>query len=246
MLAAVNDRASELFMAGDPDGARALFEQVIEVGSEALGPNHALVLGAMANLAVVLRERPDLDAARGLAERLLACGDGITGSAEPPARTAVDHVGRLLSELGERPRALALFAAAAQARRRVLGPAAPATIEAASRAAGLESALGDLEAAHRRLEPLLEAALHVHGADADLVLGVLDNLTDVLVAADDAAGLGAAFGLAVAHAERTAGADSTALATLYERWANAMARVGEDSAADVYAARARAIRARYP
>ena len=140
--------------------ARLLLERALAIDEAAYGPDHPAVATALNNLALILRDLGQPEAARPLQERALAIDEAAYGPDHPDVATDLNNLATILRDLGQpegaRPlqeRALAITEAA-------YGPDHPTVATRLNNLAQILQDLGQPEAAR----PLQERALAIDEA----------------------------------------------------------------------------------
>ena len=114
------------------------------------------------NLASLLDEKGDYDAAEPLYRRALEARERVLGREHPETLTSVNNLAELLHSKGDYDAAEPLFRRALEAGERMLGREHPATLSSVNNLAALLRSKGDYDAA----EPLYRRALGGPGARA--------------------------------------------------------------------------------
>jgi tetratricopeptide (TPR) repeat protein/predicted Ser/Thr protein kinase len=163
-------------VAGDYDRAQALYQRSLDIGTEALGPDHPMLATSMNNLGNLHRARLDFDQAKFHFERSLALRENAVGPNHPDTATSLHNLGLVLDEFGEHERAQQFYERALTTWETTLGPEHPNTAVTLSALATSWGRQGDLERAthfQARALAILEQTL---GPDHPDVAALVNNL----------------------------------------------------------------------
>jgi tetratricopeptide (TPR) repeat protein len=120
--AILHSLALSLDRAGDDNGAEALYRHAAAVDEKKLGPQHAVVIEDMRNLASFLQSRGDYAGAEPLYRHVLADDKKNFGLDSVTVATDLNDLGRLLQAQGNHAEAQALYWQARGIDEKVLGP----------------------------------------------------------------------------------------------------------------------------
>ncbi len=146
-LTSKNNLAGVLWDQGDLDGARALYDEVVEAHKEVLGERHPDTLASKNNLAGLLQAQGDLDGARALYDEVVETRKEVLGERHPATLTSKNNLAGLLRAQGDLDGARALYDEVVETRKEVLGERHPDTLTSKNNLAGLLQAQGDLDGA---------------------------------------------------------------------------------------------------
>jgi tetratricopeptide (TPR) repeat protein len=149
--------------------ARKILERVIAIREKVLGPVHPDTASGLNDLARLLHNLREYDAARPLCERSLAIRERVLGADHPDTATSLKGLASLLYNLREYDAARPLYERSLAIRERVLGPDHPDTAGSLNGLASLLNKLGEYEA----VRPLYERSLAIY----EKVLGPNHPLT---------------------------------------------------------------------
>jgi len=139
------------------DFAVTLCRIALEINERALGPEHLSTCVSINNLARLLHDRGDLDAAEPLFRRALEINECSLGPEHFWTGASINNLASLLQDRGDLDAAEPLFRRALEINERALGPEHPGTSIFIQNLARLLKARGDLDAA----EPLFRRALEI-------------------------------------------------------------------------------------
>ncbi len=165
--------------------ARALFERSIELQVELRGREHPYTLASLSNLASVISEAGDLEAARRLQEEVLAARTRIFGADDPSNFSSHLNLGVTLQALARYGDAATHFVAAQRLAEDQ--PAARNKWMAAHNVGSLALDRGDADAAIAELTRALGFGAQSPGADNPELLETFVELADAHLARGDAA-----------------------------------------------------------
>ncbi len=185
--------------------AQVLFERVVVIREEVLGPKHADTARCLNNLAVLLKDQGELSRARPLFERAVAIWETVRGPEHPDTAASLNNLASLLQAEGDFVGARQLFERALAIWNNVLGPEHPDTATGLSNLAFVLQTQGDFAGAR----PLFERALAIYektlGPDQSHTAASLNNLARVLELSGNAARARPLFERALAIYEKVLG-----------------------------------------
>ncbi len=162
--------------------AKALEERALSITGAAYGPDHPNVAHRLNNLALILRELGQPEAARPLQERALAIDEAAYGPDHPDVARDLNNLAAILRELGRPEAARPLQERALSNHEAAYGPDHPDVARDLNNLAAILRDLGQPEAAR----PLQERALAIdeaaYGPDHPAVARDLNNLALILQA----------------------------------------------------------------
>ena len=160
--------------------ARPLYERVLTIDEQTLGPIHPDIVGGLDNLAALLFAQGDYAAARPVIERGLAITEQALGPSHPDTATSLNNLAYLLLAQGDYAAARPLLERALAITEQMLGPTHPLTAGSLNSLAALLYDQGDYAAAR----PLYERALAIYeqalGLTHPTTAQVLNNLAELL------------------------------------------------------------------
>jgi tetratricopeptide (TPR) repeat protein len=160
--------------------AKAVLERILVIDEAAYGPDHPDVAADLNNLAAILRDLGQPEAARPLQERALAIAEAAYGPDHPEVATRLSVLALILQDLGQPEAARPLLERALAIDEAAYGPDHPDVGIRLNNLAGVLQDLGQPEAAR----PLLERALAIdeaaYGPDHPDVAAGLNNLAVIL------------------------------------------------------------------
>jgi tetratricopeptide (TPR) repeat protein len=223
---------------GDPETARAHYEQAIPLVEELCGPDHPEVAGGHTGLALVLEELGDLDRARSELERALAIAEAAQGADHPEVAVIRSNLGGVLQKLG-------LLAEAREQLERALATG-EATLPEGHRGlwirhrklATVLEAARDLAQAREHVEHALQLSEQALGPGDPRVASDLVALGGVLTALGDHLGARDAYQRALTIVERNQGRDNPDVASHAVLVAGAARKAGDLPAAQTHLERA--------
>jgi tetratricopeptide (TPR) repeat protein len=135
--------------------AEALFQQILAICEQELGPEHSDTLGALNILANLYWSQGKYEEAEPLYLRALEAKERVLGPEHPSTLTTVHNLATLYSEQDEYDQAEPLYQRALTTRERVLGPEHPDTAQTLNNLANLYADQGK----DKQAEPLYQRAL---------------------------------------------------------------------------------------
>jgi eukaryotic-like serine/threonine-protein kinase len=216
-LESLHNLAAVLKDQGRWQDAKPLFQQVLEAKRQVLGPRHADTLSAMNNLAHLLDQHGEYDAGLVLYEDALEGFRAAFGPENPLTLKVLANLGQLCYRLYRRDnrpalidRAVNTLATVRDARRRVLPPDHPDTLQATINLSVALFYKGDRAAAEPLMVEALEGCRKVLGPGHPDTLKSADNFAQLLLNARQPALVPKATKLlaeawAAAEAEKTDG-----------------------------------------
>lgn len=160
----------------DHEQAEAHFRRAVLGGMERLGPDAALTLDAVENLAAVLTLRQKLDEAATLFASVIETRTRTLGSDHPDTLKAMSNLGTLHDRAGRAREAHDLHAAVLDARRRTLGEHHEQTLASMNNLANALDELGRVGEAAALLERVLAGQTAADGEDHPRTLATMNNL----------------------------------------------------------------------
>src|SRR5271157_2796680 len=191
LVAVANTLASQadaLTAVGDLAEARKLQEEVVDIFSRVLGPEHPSTLTCMNNLAWTIAAQGDLAAARKLREETLSGYRRVLGPEHPNTLTSMNNLASTLWAQGDSAGARKLTEETLAIRRRVLGLEHPDTLTSMNNLANILYEQGDLAGARKLHEEALDICRRVLGPEHPDTLTSMSNLAETLRAEGDLAG----------------------------------------------------------
>jgi tetratricopeptide (TPR) repeat protein len=180
-LESMSDLANLLLdVTSDFTQARVIFERVLAIREQALGPDHPDTATSLNNLAGLLDTTGDYDAARPLYERALAISEQALGPDHPNTATSLNNLAYLLVTTGDYDAARPLYERALAIREQALGPDHPSTVNSLQRLGVLLRDKGDLTEAEPLLRELLKRQIQNGGAESVEVASALSALGELL------------------------------------------------------------------
>jgi RNA polymerase sigma factor (sigma-70 family) len=134
----------------------------------------------MNNLAAVLQDQGELEAARQLHERVLTTVRRVLGEDHLSTLASLNNLAAVLQDQGDLVGARSLYEQVLEARRRVLGADHPSVLASMNNLATVLQDQGDLVGARSLYEQVIEARRRVLGVDHPSVLASMNNLATVL------------------------------------------------------------------
>jgi RNA polymerase sigma factor (sigma-70 family) len=157
-----------------------VYEEVVAARTRTLGADHPDTLASMNNLAAVLQDQGELEAARQLHERVLTTVRRVLGEDHLSTLASLNNLAAVLQDQGDLVGARSLYEQVLEARRRVLGADHPSVLASMNNLATVLQDQGDLVGARSLYEQVIEARRRVLGADHPSVLASMNNLATVL------------------------------------------------------------------
>jgi tetratricopeptide (TPR) repeat protein len=163
------DKLGRLFTGQDRlEEAERIYETVLVLAEEALGPEHTDTLETVNRLGGVYADRDELAEAEAMCQRALAGYEKALGLEHTDTLMTVNNLGNLYKAQGKLAEAEAMFGRALTAYEKALGPEHPDTLATVSGLGGLYSAQDrpvDAEAMFERALAGMEKALGPEHAD---------------------------------------------------------------------------------
>jgi tetratricopeptide (TPR) repeat protein len=226
---------------GNLEGARTLYERVLQIRETALGPNDPRTAIALNSLAGVLAELGDLGAAQAQLERAVQILENTAGAPALIVGATLDSLAGVYHHQGKQADARALYERALAVREEGLGSEHPHTASSLHNLALALKDEGDFEAA----QPLLERALSIcerHlGPEHPATASNLFTLGELLGAQGQFAEARSLLQRALAIREKTHGPNHHLTATTLNSIANTYHANGELELARLHYERAQVI-----
>jgi hypothetical protein len=184
-LAAANNVAADLHMAGEFDAARILNEQTLDHMRHSLGEDHPDTLACSNNLASDLRALAAYQQAHDLDKDTLARKRKVLGADHPHTLTSASNLGADLRALAEHEEARVVYEDILARRTRLLGEDHSHTLITARSLAADLRALGLEESAKSIEDDAIERRRHALGVRHGHALVSSDNLARDLHALDE-------------------------------------------------------------
>jgi tetratricopeptide (TPR) repeat protein len=160
--------------------AKALLERALAITEAAYGPDHPYVATGLNNLATVLMDLGQPEAARPLQERALAIYEVAYGPDHPYVATGLNVLALILSDLGQPEAARPLLERALAITEAAYGPDHPTVAIRLNNLATILQALGQPEAARPLQERALAITEAAYGPDHPTVATGLNVLALIL------------------------------------------------------------------
>ena len=165
--------------------SQTILECVLALREKVLGPFHKKTAETLSNLAVLLSELGNHEAARPVSERASIIYEKVLGPEHPDTAQSLSNLASLLTDLGDYDAARSLCERALLIREKVLGPDHPGTASSLNNLAVLLMDLGDYEGARPLLERSFAIYEKVLGLRHPQTVDVLNNLTLLLMRLGD-------------------------------------------------------------
>jgi tetratricopeptide (TPR) repeat protein len=188
-------------------GAEPLYLRALEALERLLGREHPNTLTAVNNLAGLLWDMGDYDAAEPLLRSALASCERVLGIEHPDTLGSVNNLAELLRTTGDYAAAEPLHRRALEAYERVLGPEHPDTLGSVNNLALLLHNKGDYAAAEPLFRRALEAQERLLGREHPATLQSVNNLALLLYNKGDYAAAEPLYRRALEARERLLGRD---------------------------------------
>jgi tetratricopeptide (TPR) repeat protein len=173
--------AEHLYQTGDYQGARAYYEEALDIRQNVLGANHQATARSLAQIGKTLLFHGNIDDARPYLERALAIQRMQLGAHNDTA-TTLNHLGFLLQLKKELDTAKQYHSEALRMRYDSLGEQHPAVVDSLCNLAYVEYAQGELETARSLLERALAVQRKATGAEHPEAARLLTHLGELLLA----------------------------------------------------------------
>ena len=157
-----------------------VYEEVVAARTRLLGTDHPDTLASMNNLAAMLQEEGDLDAARQLHEQVAITAKRVLGEDHSSTLASLNNLAAVLQDQGELDAARSLYEQVLETRRRLLGEDSPSVLASMNNLATVLQDQGELDAARSLYEQVLETRRRLLGEDSPSVLASMNNLATVL------------------------------------------------------------------
>ncbi len=160
--------------------AAEMLRQAVQVGEEALGPDHPDVATRVNNLGRVLQDQGDLAGAKACGERALRITEDTHGPDHPTVAIRVSNLGGVHEGQGDLASAKACYERALCIDEDTYGPDHPTVATAVNNLGNVLAAQGDLAGAKECLERALRIFVDTYGPDHPHVAYGANNLGSVL------------------------------------------------------------------
>ncbi|MGW0909466.1 tetratricopeptide repeat protein [Streptomyces sp. NPDC002853] len=187
-VTARHNLAAAHLMAGAPERALPLFQEVLRIREESLGPehpDHPDILNSRRHLADAYREAGEFAEAASLYEQTFIARERDLGPDDPDTLAALGLLAYARQRAGGPALALPLYERAVTGMERALGPSDTGTLTARNGLAGAYQEAGDLTRAVRLYEDNLAACTVALGRDHAYSLTTSHNLAVALATAGD-------------------------------------------------------------
>ena len=176
----LNRAGTYLYVGARLGDAKALLERALAIDEAAYGPDHPAVATDLNNLALILRDLGQPEAARPLQERALAIDEAAYGPDHPAVATDLNNLALILRDLGQPEAARPLQERALAITEAAYGPDHPAVATDLNNLALILRDLGQPEAARPLQERALAITEAAYGPDHPAVATDLNNLALIL------------------------------------------------------------------
>jgi RNA polymerase sigma factor (sigma-70 family) len=163
-----------------------VYEEVVAARTRTLGADHPDTLASMNNLAAVLQDQGELEAARQLHERVLTTVRRVLGEDHLSTLASLNNLAAVLQDQGDLVGARSLYEQVIEARRRVLGADHPSVLASMNNLATVLQDQGDTETA----KTLQARVLATMVAEQAVEGGVMAALSAAAESSSAQAGLG--------------------------------------------------------
>ncbi|MEV2255214.1 tetratricopeptide repeat protein [Streptomyces sp. NPDC050147] len=184
-LTARHNLAVAHLMADAPERALPLFQEVLRIREESLGPDHPDTLNSRRHLADAYRETGEFGEAASLYEQTFIARERDLGPQDPDTLAALGLLAYARQRAGGPALALPLYERAVTGMERALGPLDIGTLTARNGLAGAYQEAGDLTRAVELYEDNLAACTVALGHDHAYSLTTSHNLAVALATAGD-------------------------------------------------------------
>jgi CHAT domain-containing protein/Tfp pilus assembly protein PilF len=215
---------------GEPE-TRELAQRAIEIKTEVLGSDHALVAESLNNLAVISFFIGDYDAAGSLWERAVEIRERTLAPDDPRLAQTLNNLANLLQTIGDYDAALPLYERALEIRKQALGPESARVADSLSNLGVLVASMGDYTRARSLLEEAIAIKKKALGPEHPKVASSMNSLAYVLDVIGDYEGERPLLEEAMRIWEATLGPDHPRVAATLNNIAEIERRTGEFDAA---------------
>jgi tetratricopeptide (TPR) repeat protein len=195
------------FVAAAYSEAQVLYERALTIYEEVLGPDHPVTATGLNNLALLLKTRGDLAAARPLFERALAIRHKVLGPEHPDLSNSLHNLANLLQEEGDLAGARVLLERALANLEQKLGSDHHNVADSLGLLADVLTLQNDLSGARPLYERALSIREQAFGSEHPSVARSLNNLAALLQLQGELADARPLSERALASLEKTLGAD---------------------------------------
>jgi tetratricopeptide (TPR) repeat protein len=190
---------------GRYDEAVALARKLVPFLEKHLGPDHIDTMGAVNNLASLLKTQDQSAEAEALFRRVLEASDRTLGKDHKVTLVAVNNLASAVAERGDMAEGERLFRRALEGRERTLGKEHEQTLVSRTNVAYMLAARGETVEAEKLYREAAETSSRVLGKDAVTTLAIQRNLADLLAKKHEDREAEALFRAAVESCERVFG-----------------------------------------
>ncbi|WP_262285512.1 tetratricopeptide repeat protein [Micromonospora sp. MA102] len=156
-----------------------IYREVLNRRRLLLGDDHPQTLASMNNLAVVLQNQGDLEAAERLHRETYARAGQVLGPEHPTTLSSMNNLAGALRDLGDLNGAKRLYEQTLALRTRLYGTEHPSTLASMHNLAGVLRSTGDLTLALRMYEQVLTESRRVLGHEHPSTLVSMTSLAGV-------------------------------------------------------------------
>ncbi|WP_431946912.1 effector-associated constant component EACC1 [Micromonospora marina] len=185
-LRAKYERTPRQLIDEDDGQLRSLSMEAVRIYREVLnrrrllfGDDHPQTLASMNNLAVVLQNQGDLEAAERLHRETYARAGRVLGPEHPTTLSSMNNLAGALRDLGDLESAKNLYEQTLALRIRLYGPEHPTTLSSMHNLAGVLRSTGHLSDARRMYEQVVTDSRRVLGHEHPSTLVSMTNLAGV-------------------------------------------------------------------
>jgi len=180
--------AQAMHSLNDPDAAREMYEQSLDIGVLVRGSRDPWVAGILASLAIVNKDLGDLDAAERLAEQALDIYEESLGPDDPAVARVLNIQALILGRRGNLRRARWLLQRAVRIDERAFGPESRGVAADLNNLGMVLRDMANPSAARRMLERALAIDRKIFGEEHREVAIDMNNLSTILRALGDTRG----------------------------------------------------------
>ncbi|MEU8387344.1 tetratricopeptide repeat protein [Micromonospora sp. NPDC048843] len=184
-----------------------IYREVLNRRRRLLGDDHRQTLASMNNLAVVLQNQGDLEAAERLHRETYERAGRVLGPEHPTTLSSMNNLAGVLQDLGNLDGAQRLYEQTLAVRTRLYGPDHPNTLASMHNLAGIFRSTGDLTVARRMYEQVVAESRRLLGRQHPSTLVSMTNLAGVRRELGDVAGARELYQQALEVSELVLGAE---------------------------------------
>jgi tetratricopeptide (TPR) repeat protein len=162
--------------AGRISDAIELYEEILEIQREVLGPKHPNTVGAMGRLGNAYWSAGQISKAIELCEQTFELKREVNGPTHPHTLWAMNNLANAYASAGRFPEAIKHYKATLEGARKVLGPEHPNTLTSMGALAQAYQSAGQIPEAIKRNEEVYELARKVLGPKHPNTLKSMNNL----------------------------------------------------------------------